>query len=274
MSLYINVVTPKSKGDEVPCDTESVTFTIYKGKSPSLTTFSEFNVPAVQNKANPMSWYADYTIPFDAPYGPYTITWQVNLTSGDSHFVEDLFYVEDTKALTSDGPSATIVLDGVQINARIMQLLKHIRIALRDNNPDRNYRAMPPKSSRELQGYSNRIGFVWTDEEIYSYLQLAVQDLNSWNPKTSRVFTLYDFPAPWLGVVVDMASVRALQALTTNWVQDEFGYSISGLSLDLNKSDKFNALRTSIESGLELRKTNATAIRPMGRAITPARWNI
>ena len=274
-ALYINVVIPGSKGDRpAPAAVNSVEYTIYSGKSPNLSTYSDFNLPAKLIADRSGSYYAPYTVPVDAPFGPYTLTWRILLADGDVHIVEQLFYIEDVVAMRSEGDAATIVLDDVTISARVMRLIKHLRIALRDNNPDRNYHAVPPRSAKEVQSYSNRVGFIWTDEELYSYLSLAVQDLNSNNPKTGRTYMLIDFPDYWLAVIVDIACVRALTALGINWIQDEFGYSISGLSLDLNKSDKLNTMKTSIENGLKDRKDVATAVRPRGRAIGPCRWNI
>lgn len=274
-SMFITVVVPSGNRDRVDTSAvQSVTYTIYVGKSPDLKSFSEFNLLAEATPDRAGCYYAPYTVPVDAPFGPYTLIWKINLVNGDTHFVEQLFYVEDLQGLQSEGSSAAYILDGVTVTSRTMKLIKFVRIALRDNNPDRNYHAVPPRSSREVQGYSNRVGFIWTDEELLTYLQLSLADLNSNNPKSGRVFHIDNFPHMWLGVMVDIACVRALQSLSINWAQDEFGYSISGLSLDLNKADRFNGLRTSLESTLQARKDNATAIRPVSRGITPARWNI
>ncbi len=273
-SMFINVVVPGNLGDRAVTPVASVQFTVYQGKSPNLTPYSDFNLDAKHVADRAGAFYAPYTIPPDAPFGPYTLMWRITLANGDVHLVEQLYYVEDVQAFQSEGPSAIVVLDGVTINARIMKLLKHVRMALRDNNPDRNYHALPPRSSREVQSFTNRVGFIWTDEELYSYVTLALADLNSNNPKTYANFSLLDFPDMWLGVLVDCACVRSLQSLAINWIQDEFGYSISGLSLDLNKGDKFNSLKSSIESGLKDRKDAATAVRPRARGVSPARWNI
>jgi hypothetical protein len=274
-SLFITVVVPNGLSDRPdPSAVLSVTYTVYKGVPPSLSTFSEYNLAALQVPDRPGTYYAPYTVPIDASFGPYTLTWKISLVNSDIHFVDQLFYIEDIQAFQSEGASAIVVLDGIKITQRVMKLIKALRVSLRDNQPDRNYHALPPRSSREVQSYSNRVGFIWTDEELLTYLLLALQDLNSNNPKTSRTFQLSDFPDYWLGVLVDIACIRAIQALAINWVQDEFGYSISGLSLDLNKADKFNALRSAIEGSLKEKKDNATAIRPLSRGTSPARWNI
>lgn len=274
-SLFITVVVPTGLSDRPDAAAISqVTYTLYSGAAPQLVTYSDFNLVAIAVPDRPGTYYAPYTVPFDAPFGAYTLTWKIALVNGDVHFVDQLLYIEDIKAFESEGASAIVVLDGIKVTQRVMKLIKSLRVSLRDNQPDRNYHALPPRSSREVQSYSNRVGFIWTDEELLTYLLLALQDLNSNNPKTSRTFQLIDFPDYWLGVLVDIACVRAIQALAINWVQDEFGYSISGLSLDLNKADKFNALRSAIEGTLKDKKDNATAIRPLARGTSPARWNI
>jgi len=274
-SMFITVVVPNGLSDRpTAAAVQSVSYTVYQGTAPNLTTYSEYNLEAQLSPDKAGTYYAPYTVPMDAPFGPYTLTWKINLVNGDTHFVDQLFYIEDVKAFQSEGASALVVLDGVTVNARVMRLIKHLRVALRDNQPDRNYHAVPPRSSREVQAFSNRVGFIWTDEELLSYLQLSLSELNSNNPKTSRTFQLTDFPDFWLAVVVDIACVRAIMALAINWVQDEFGYSISGLSLDLSKADKLSALRSAIEGTLKDKKDNATACRPISRGVAPARWNI
>ena len=275
-TMYINVIVPGGLSDRPNASAvESVQFTIYRGSSPNLITFSEYNLPAKPSERRGGAFYAPYHIPIDAPFGPYTLTWKINLVNEEVHFVDQSFYIEDVATLSLEAPSSVAILNGLNVSGRVMKLIKYVRMMLRDNNPDRNYHALPPRSARELQGYSNRVGFIWTDEEIHSYLKMALSDLNSNNPKTSRLFALENFPEMWLGVLVDITCIRALQALTINWIQDEFGYNISGLSLDLNKADKFSSLRSALEGGgLKERKDNATAIRPIGRSVSPARWNI
>jgi hypothetical protein len=273
--MFINVVVP-STPDVTPAATvQNVTFTIYRGKSPSLTTFSDLNLPAESAPGLQGVWYAPYQVPMDAPLGAYTLVWQIVLNTGEVHQVEQLFYIEDVQALQSEGSSALYVLDGQSVDKTVMNLLKHLRIGLRDNNPDRNYHAVPPRSTKEVRGFSNRVGFIWTDEELMSYLSLALAELNSNNPKVNRVYQLQQMPSYWLAILIDIARVRAIEALATNWEQDGFGYNIAGLSLDLNKAEGFMSLKSSIDGGaLQAKKDLATAVRPRGRCVAAPRWNI
>ena len=274
-SMFITVVVPNGLADRPnSAAVKSVTYTVYQGTTPNLIAFSAFNLEAMLSPDRGGTYYAPYTTPIDAPFGPYTLTWKINLVNDETHFVDQLFYIEDVKAFQSEGASAIVVLDGVTVNARVMRLIKHLRVALRDNQPDRNYHAVPPRSSREVQAFSNRVGFIWTDEELLSYLQIALSELNSNNPKTSKTFQLTDFPDFWLGVIIDIASVRAVMAMALNWTADGFNYSISGLSLDLNKGEQYLSLKASLEGTLKDKKDAATACRPISRGTAPARFNI
>jgi hypothetical protein len=55
-------------------------------------------------------------------------------------------------------------------NADIDHLIYRLRILLRDNNPDRNYRFRPPSSSKFIQGQTQVFGFVWEDDCIEVFM--------------------------------------------------------------------------------------------------------
>ena len=46
----------------------------------------------------------------------------------------------------------------------------------------------------------------------------------------------------WRTLCLVGASIYALQALATNWVADQFSYSIGGVSLDIEKSSGYQSL--------------------------------
>ena len=52
----------------------------------------------------------------------------------------------------------------------------------------------------------------------------------------------------WRSALLWGALVLAAQALSFQWVANEFGYSIGGISLDLEKSSKYQALRADAEA--------------------------
>lgn len=145
----------------------------------------------------------------------------------------------------------------------IKKLIKRLRIFLRDNNPDRNYHFRPPTDREVIRGYTERFGFIWEDEELYEYLLGAVDTLVLSPPQLN--FTIDSIPANWETLVVRWAAVYALRALTLNWVEEEFGYSIQGISLDIDKSSKYAAqadtLATEVKEMTETAKSSIKIIK-------------
>jgi hypothetical protein len=50
-------------------------------------------------------------------------------------------------------------------------------------------------------------------------------------------------PDRWRTNVIMRAAAFACGAVTLNWIVDEFGYSLSGVSLDLEKSSKYESMK-------------------------------
>jgi hypothetical protein len=121
--------------------------------------------------------------------------------------------------------------------------MTRLRIMLRDNNPDRNYRFRPPSTEKFMQTRTQVFGYIWEDEELYECLLMAVDELNSSPPVTS--VTLDNIPDRWRTNILLRAAAFACDSVTANWIVDEYGYTISGVSLDLEKSSKYQALAES-----------------------------
>ena len=52
----------------------------------------------------------------------------------------------------------------------------------------------------------------------------------------------------WTTAIYWQAIVHAIFAVATNWVADEFDYSIGGVSLTLDKSSKYESLKSQAEA--------------------------
>jgi hypothetical protein len=123
-------------------------------------------------------------------------------------------------------------------------LIHSLRIFLRDNNPDRNYRFRPPASEKFIQGQTQVFGFIWEDEELYEYLLFAVDDFNSRPPVTGiNLFNITSGERRWRTTILIRAAAFACFAIAMNWISDEMSYSISGISLDLEKSSKYQSMK-------------------------------
>jgi hypothetical protein len=97
------------------------------------------------------------------------------------------------------------------------------------------------RSEKYMQTQTQVFGFIWEDEELYEYLLMAVDELNSSPPVTG--VTLDNLPDRWRTNILMRAGAFACGAVTLNWVADEFDYSISGVSLSIEKSSKYEAMK-------------------------------
>jgi len=193
---------------------------------------SPVNAPA---RVSIGQYYAEVVIPADSNIGLYRIRWTIQEYATDPVYqsVEE-FQVVDSNILTTSFTG----------DVNIDRLLYRLRILLRDNNPDRNYRFAPPSSEKFIQGQTQVFGFVWEDEELYEYLVMAMDDFNSRPPTTSIDFgNLFGSEKRWTTTVMIRAAAFACFAISMNWVHDEFNYSISGVSLDIEKSSKYQAIK-------------------------------
>ena len=76
---------------------------------------------------------------------------------------------------------------------------------------------------------------------MYEFLLMAVDELNSSPPVTG--ITLDNAPERWRTNLIMRAAAFACGAVTLNWIADEYDYSISGVSLSIEKSSKYEAMK-------------------------------
>jgi hypothetical protein len=100
----------------------------------------------------------------------------------------------------------------------------------------------PPAKEKFMQTRTQVFGYIWEDEELYEYLLFAVDELNSSPPVTG--VTLDNLPDRWRSNILMRAAAAACGAVTLNWIADEFDYSISGVSLSIEKSSKYEAMKS------------------------------
>jgi len=99
----------------------------------------------------------------------------------------------------------------------------------------------PPSSEKFIQAQTKVFGYIWEDEELYEYLINAADLFNSFPPVTG--ITLDNMPDRWRTTILLRAGAFACAAVALNWIADEYGYSISGVSLDLEKSSKYESMK-------------------------------
>lgn len=155
-------------------------------------------------------YYADFTVPLDANIGDWLIRWNFRETVG-SPLIEA---VQQFNVVSRETTVSVTGSDAADL------LVRRLRIILRDNNPDRNYRFRPPSNERFLQAQTMVFGYIWEDEELYEYILMAIDDFNAAPPITG--VTVDSIPNRWRTAIILRAGSFACFALAMNWIADEF----------------------------------------------------
>lgn len=216
-----------------PVNPAEISYAIY-----DFTTGMEVLVgPPARTPVNPSvgEFYASLGVPLDANIGAYRIRWTLReVVGGPIQTAVQEFEIRDR-----DGTS---IATFPEVHA---ELIRRLRIALRDNNPDRNYKFRPPAHEETVDQFSRVFGYIWEDYELQDFLMRGVNDIEMAPPRTpfGSIEALVQIRREWTSLLLTAASVWAFQALQANWVADEYGYSIGGVSLDLEKSSKYESLK-------------------------------
>lgn len=244
----LNIFLTNSSGH--PANAAEISYAIY-----DFTAGSEILVGSPKRPpANPSvgEYYASIIIPLDANIGDYRIRWQMReLVGGPLQSVVQEFSIQDRDV---KAPSA---FTNTQVD-----LNRRLRILLRDQNPDKFYRFRPPAHEETIDQYSKVFGYIWEDEELVEYMARSLDMIIAAPPRTafSNVDQMIMYKPEWTTLLLTGAMFWALQALQINWVADEFDYSIGGVSLNLEKSSKYESLKTSASDQFDkmLEKAKAT----------------
>lgn len=195
--------------------------------------------------ANPSvgEYYTSIVVPLDANLGDYRVRWTFReLVGSPIQRVVQEFSVIDKVGLST--ASASMITGGA-INATPTEfdLMGRLRILLRDSNPDRNYKFRPPTHEETIQQFSRVFGYIWEDVELQEYLLRSLDMIAASPPRTPylSIDQMVAYNPEWRTLLLTGAMVHALQALRINWIADEFSYAIGGVSLDIDKSSKYES---------------------------------
>jgi hypothetical protein len=199
-------------------------------------------------------YFASVIIPLDANLGPYRVRWTFReLVGGPIQQVLQEFTVID-KVLAL--PNQVLFSDIEQ------DCIRRLRILLRDNNPDRNYHFRPPAHEDTVRQFNRVFGYIWQDEELGEFIERALNEIIAYPPRTpfSSVDHMVAYRREWTTVLLTGAMWFALHGLQLNWIADEFDYSIGGVSLNLEKSSKYESAAASTAENFDkqLEKAKAT----------------
>lgn len=247
----------------------TITYSIY-----DFTTGIEIPCPPMdRTPVNPAvgEYYANFAIPIDANIGTYRVRWRFkqSLNSNTAEVVQEFSVVAD--------PTQTVMLPCASCNE--IDLVKSLRVLLRDSNPSRNYKFQPPSGEESVNQMNRVFGYIWEDCELLEYLNVSLDIVNMYPPRTgyASLDQLMNENRGWRSLVLTGAMVYALQALSINWTADEFGYAIGGVSLDLEKSSKYQSMSESIDSRFKdmlSSDTGAKATVKIIRGIKQSRYGV
>lgn len=204
------------------------------------------------------SFFAPWTIPDDEPAGVHKIKWEYkeDATSETKIDIEEFNIVSECSAFAQTFPDF------------IVYLIQQLRAKLRDINPDRDYHFSPPEKEQTIAGFTRTRGYRWPDEQLYFHLIQAANWINLIPPDTD--FRLENYPAVWQPMLLLQAMVYALWDLSILWINEEFSYSLNGISLDISKSDKYQSAASSIQdqvnTQLEIAKTRIHIIKGLAQS--------
>lgn len=218
--------------DGIPQDPEDVVFTVF-----DLTTGETIILGVPNQKATRLEtgrFYARFLIPEDATFGDYRLDYSFALRALDGSLITQKIeqpFVVDPLVLQPTDPKSK-------------DLISRLRIRLRDNNPDAYYRFAPPIRTGIISGFTRLRGFIWQDDELESFLKDSVSELRSfWFGQGVN-----DFPnvqEKYIAIVLYVAAYHALMTEGTRWISEEFSYDIDGVSLSIDRSQKFMSMAES-----------------------------
>lgn len=199
-------------------------------------------------------YYASVIIPLDANLGAYRVRWTFReLVGGPIQQVLMPFEVIDKVLALPDQPLFTTTETDV---------IRRLRILLRDNNPDRNYHFRPPAHEDTVRQFNRVFGYIWQDGELGEYIDRSLDEIIAAPPRTpfANVDQMVAYRREWTTLLLTGAMWFALHGLQINWIADEFDYSIGGVSLNLEKSSKYEAAAQSSAEQFDkqLEKAKAT----------------
>lgn len=219
--------------NDVPVDAADITYALY-----DVTTGQEvlLGVPK-RTPAHPSvgAYYASIIIPLDANLGDYRIRWTFRLAVNQPIQTVVMQFAVVDKVTATTSAYTPIEAD----------LIRRLRILLRDNNPDRNYHFRPPAHEETIQQFNKVFGYIWLDDELDEFLSNGLDMVIAAPPRTpfQNLDQLAQTRPEWKTLVLTGAMVYALQALQINWIADEFDYSIGGVSLSLDRASKYESAK-------------------------------
>jgi hypothetical protein len=245
----LNIFLTSSNG--TPANAAEISYALF-----DRTTGSEALLgPPRRMPGNPSvgEYFASVIIPLDANLGDYRIRWTFREIVGGpiQQVMQEFAVIDKVVALPASQLFTSTEID----------IARRLRILLRDNNPDRNYHFRPPAHEDTVRQFNRVFGYIWQDEELIEYLNDSLNEIIAAPPRTpfASIDQMVAFRKEWTTLLLTGAMWFALHALQINWIADEFDYSIGGVSLNLEKSSKYEAAAASTQEQFDKQLDKAKA---------------
>lgn len=250
--------------NSVPVDPYAITYALY-----DATTGVEVLIGPQERlpvRIELGHYYAHFQVPENVAFGIYRVRWALQeTTTSPVNTVLQEFEVRPASQI------AIATYSPIQL-----EMIGRLRKLLRDNNPSRNYNFRPPTSSGTVNQFNRVFAYIWEDDELLEYMEQAVYTINSFPPATHyrSLDMMVQAKPDWRPWVMWGAIVHAAMALTLNWIAEEFNYSIGGISLDLEKSSKYEGIKSNAESQFDkMMEAKARTVKIM-RGLQQSRYGL
>lgn len=232
-----------TNADGNPSNAYEITYAIYYvDPTPPETEVLIGSVGRIPLNPNVGEYYASLQVPTNASPGTYRVRWNFMQFAGSP-----MQQVVQEWAVVGTGS----VIGSMTYSTEAQQMIGKLRMLLRDQNPDKFYHFRPPEAEGNIGSYNQVFGQIWEDAELYEYIERGLDWWNMFPPATESLNTIErlvrEKPA-WRTAILWSAITHACFALAINWVADEFDYSIGGISLSIEKSSKYESLKSNAES--------------------------
>lgn len=198
--------------DGSPIDPYSITYAIYDVSTGVEVLLGPAQRTPVRKELG--YYYASVKIPEDANLGLYRIRWTFQETSvSPVNTVFEDFQISEPDVFLED------LYTPIQAD-----MIRRLRILLRDQHPDRNYHFRPPTSEGTINQFNRVFAYIWEDEELIEYMERGVDYINLWPPETgyNTIDAMVQAKPAWRQMIFMAAIAHATMALSLNWISEEF----------------------------------------------------
>jgi hypothetical protein len=206
--------------------------------------------------------------------GRFDLIWYLSQYDDDAEkqVYEEFEVVRIDPATTSFEAPSMLITPRPGLTPKLAKMVVMVRELLSDTDPDRNYHFSPPTSGKVVANYNSRVGFLWLDSTIITMLEVVISILNTSNPMNQTSYTIYNIPTDWWKIATIGAASLCLSSKASNWVEEEFGYSLNGVALDINKSSNYQNLAAAYKTAFDAATPNLVANRPACVGLRQQRW--